>query len=167
MEILAFEGPDGELVIKPTAEEVIALIDPTLGNWLGSSGSAYVGWIELKGTGYTTNFKRPTLHFIVSGADLVQLLYIKYYYEPGVQDLRLSSFNPTMPENRLIEHYLGGESNWLPMQSFLSHADAASAIRQFIATENLPQSVKWRRQIEVTYEGMTFGEEVNGEDAGT
>lgn len=150
MEVLAYEGPDGELLLQPTSETLTPFLERGPDYWQGGSGSAYIGWIKLRNPGYSTLFDRPVLHIIVHDPYGVCLMYEVVKNQPGAGRKALLTDNENPPSDFTVEHYLGGEAAYLPSRSFVPREAAERAVVAFLQTQEPPDEVVWRPRRELT-----------------
>ena len=145
MEVLAYEGPDGELTLNPSLERICAFLGEGADYWEGGSGSAYIGWIKQNGTGYSNVWERPALHLIVHKPHGIHLRYQIMNYRPHTSSIKLI-IDGEIRVDAPIEHYLGGEPECLPQSSFVSQEVAVRVITDFLQTGQPSASVAWKPQ---------------------
>ncbi len=157
MEVLAYEGTDGELTLNPTLEEISAFLGMDKDYWQGGSGSAVIAWVNLRdGGGYSTLYERPTLHLIVHEPYGIHLRYMVMNYQPYTSNIELMSLDENAPSDLLVEHFIGGEPAYLPRQSFLSQEGAIRAIADFLQTEKPTPTIRWQPKMEIAYNGCAY-----------
>ena len=144
MEAIAYEGPDGELLLNPTVQDLRTLFKLGPDYWQGGSGSAYVGWVRLRDPGYSSLTDRPVLHIIVHEPYGVCLMYEVVSYRPGTSGVALMTCSSASGGDRRVEHYLGGELDSFPGESFVPFNAAERAIGGFLQTQTPSMEVTWR-----------------------
>ncbi len=157
MEVLAYEGTDGELTLHPTLEDIRAFLERDKDYWQGGSGSAVIAWVNLRDEGgYSTLYQRPSLHLIVHEPYGIHLVYMVMNYQPHTSNIELMSLDENAPSDLLVEHDIGGEPAYLPRQSFLSQSEAMRAIADFLQTEMPSPAVVWKPKMEALYQGCAY-----------
>ena len=156
MEVLAYEGPDGELTLRPSVETLAPFFDMGPDYWQGGSGSAYIGWIKERSPGYSTRFDRPVLHIIFHEPYGVCLTYEVVSYQPGVPGMALMTYNDLVAGDLLVEHYLGGEAAYLPRRSFVRKEAAVRVAAAFLQTQKPSAEVMWRPRRGLEYAGYGY-----------
>ena len=156
MDLLAYEGPDGELTLRPSFTAVAAFFDLGPDYWHGGSGSAYIGWIKLRDPGYSLLTERPILHIVVHEPYGVSLSYQVMSYQAGAANFALMTYNDMAADDLLVEHYIGGEPAYFPHRSFVSRDAAERVIARFLETQETPTEGAWRPRREVTYDGYGY-----------
>ncbi len=145
IEQLAFEGPDGELTFDLTLDKIKSLTELGEDYWLCSAG--YIGWITLVGTGFSTNFERPSLHIIIKEPFGIHLNYKIMDYKPYGKNTDLIVWSNTYPAEEMVEVSLGGEPCELPRNSFLTIEVALEVIRTFLEKQEMSDVVEWRKAV--------------------
>ena len=158
MEVLAYEGPDGELSLRPSLETLTPFFDMGQDYWQGGSGSAYIGWIKLRSPGYSTLFERPVLHIIVHEPYGVCLMYEVVSNQPGVAGIALIINNEIPPPDLLVEHFIGGEAAYFPSRSFVSREVAKRVVAAVLQSPEPPAEVTWRPRRELAYDGYGYAD---------
>ncbi len=157
MESPVFEGPDGELTLNPSLEMMRTLLNTESDYWDGGSGSAYLGWVELRDPGYRNIWERPSLHLIVHDPYGINISYQIMNYQPHTSNVKLMVYREDVLGDFLVEHYLGGEPAYFPGRSFVTRDVAVQVIHDFLQTEKPSSSVVWRPQIQSEYSGFGYG----------
>ena len=139
---LAFEGPDGELTFDLTLDKIKSLLELGEDYWLCSAG--YIGWITLVGTGFSTNFERPSLHMIVMEPFGIHLNYKIMDYKPYGKNVEMVVWLAGFGEDEMVEVSLGGEPCDLPRSSFVPLDVALRVIEEFLERQKMSGVVEWR-----------------------
>ena len=144
METIAYEGPDGELLLDPTLEVIRELLNSGPDYWQGGSGSAYVGRILLRDPGYSMLTDRPVLHVIAHEPYGVCLMYEIVGNRTGKPGISLLSYNQGPLGVARVQHYLGGEPAYFPRESFVAVSVCERVIGDFLRTQTPSRETGWR-----------------------
>ncbi|MEP6757063.1 MAG: Imm1 family immunity protein [Chthonomonadales bacterium] len=139
-EKLAFEGPDGELLLEPTVEQIRDLL--LLGSDYWAASSAGIGYVQLRDRGYSNNCERPFLYIIQDDQYGVHLNYQIMDYKPFGKNVNLMT-KGDWGDDETVTVSLGGEDVDFPASSFVPLDLACQIIADFLLDQKLPDRVTW------------------------
>jgi len=141
-----YVDPDGESHPDPSPEELRRIILLESEEYWGNSGSAYLGWVDLRTNSISDCRDRPCLHFFLAGSEGFHFAYD----QTGAGRLVTYDWSPLKAR---VRHYLGGEAAYYPTACLVSRERAWEVVRDFMNDAQRPsRAVSWISRSELDFD---------------